>query len=165
MAQVWVEVASPVGPLTLVGDGRSLTGVWFEGHRPSTGTVDRPDGVQAGDDPVLAAAADQLAEYFSGGRTVFDLPVQARGTAFQHRVWAALREIPYGETVGYGDIARRLGLGPAASRAVGLANGANPVSVVVPCHRVIGADGTLTGYGGGLERKRFLLDLERGALF
>ena len=85
--------------------------------------------------------------------------------AFQHRVWTALRTVPYGQTVSYGDIARRLDLGPGASRAVGLANGANPLSIVVPCHRVIGADGSLTGYGGGLERKRFLLDLESDQLF
>jgi methylated-DNA-[protein]-cysteine S-methyltransferase len=108
----------------------------------------------------LAAAARQLTEYFAGQRTEFDLPLEMAGTDFQRRVWAALREIPYGETVSYGELARGLGQA-SASRAVGLANGKNPFAVVVPCHRVVGSDGSLTGYGGGLDRKRFLLALEQ----
>ncbi len=103
----------------------------------------------------------QLKEYFAAERQAFELPLAARGSGFQHRVWAELEKIPYGETVSYGQIAGRLGLPPGGSRAVGLANGSNPISIVVPCHRVIGADGSLTGYGGGLDRKRYLLDLER----
>lgn len=157
---IWTVVDSPVGPLTLVGDGHALTGVSFDA-RPH----DIRDGRRADDDEVLSAAAVQLGEYFARTRLRFDLPTAAPGTAFQRRVWAALCRIPYGQTATYGDVARRLGLGPAASRAVGLANGANPLSIVVPCHRVIGADGSLTGYGGGLERKQFLLDLERDQLF
>ncbi len=107
--------------------------------------------------------ATQLDEYFAGARTAFDLPLRASGTEFQLRVWGALREIPYGETSTYGQLATRIGHDGAA-RAVGVANGQNPIAVIVPCHRVIGADGTLTGFGGGLERKRLLLDLEAGAL-
>jgi methylated-DNA-[protein]-cysteine S-methyltransferase len=159
---------TPVGELLLTTDGQALTGVWFERHRDGgdarpaalVGSGRRDDG-----HPVLAAARGQLGEYFSRERRGFDLPLAASGSAFQHRVWAALLEIPYGTTVSYGEVARRLGLPPGASRAVGLANGANPVSVVVPCHRVVGADGSLTGYGGGLDRKRHLLDLERDLLF
>jgi methylated-DNA-[protein]-cysteine S-methyltransferase len=115
------------------------------------------------DDEAFAAAREQLAAYFAGERTDFDLPVTATGTPFQHEVWQALTEIPYGTTWSYGELARHIGK-PAAVRAVGLANGRNHVSIVVPCHRVVGANGSLTGYGGGIERKRFLLDLERGAL-
>jgi methylated-DNA-[protein]-cysteine S-methyltransferase len=114
---------------------------------------------------VLVRTRQQLEEYFAGTRTEFDLPLAPTGTGFQLRVWQALTEIPYGRTESYGHVAARLGLVPGASRAVGLANGANPISIVVPCHRVIGANGSLTGYGGGLDRKRFLLDLEQGSLF
>jgi methylated-DNA-[protein]-cysteine S-methyltransferase len=114
---------------------------------------------------VLRAARDQLAGYFEGTRTEFDLPVEPDGTEFQRRVWQALRTIPYGKTASYGEIAASLGLKPGASRAVGTANGANPIPIVVPCHRVIGADGSLTGYGGGLDRKQMLLQLEAPALF
>ncbi len=103
----------------------------------------------------------QLEEYFAGDRTTFDIPLAAEGAPFEREVWHALEEIPYGETVSYGEIARRVGQ-PTAARAVGTANGRNPIAVIVPCHRVIGADGSLTGYGGGLERKRLLLELERG---
>ncbi|HYM67200.1 MAG TPA: methylated-DNA--[protein]-cysteine S-methyltransferase, partial [Patescibacteria group bacterium] len=104
----------------------------------------------------------QLGEYFAGRRTDFDVPLEMEGTPFQLRVWEALREIGYGETISYGELARRIG-NPSASRAVGMANGCNPIAVIVPCHRVIGANGTLTGYGGGVERKRLLLDLEARA--
>jgi methylated-DNA-[protein]-cysteine S-methyltransferase len=164
---VWTVLDSPVGALLLTGDGRALTGVFFEPHR--AGTDPRPDAARAttrdDDEPVLRRAVEQLGEYFAGTRTSFDLPLHPHGSGFQQRVWSALLEIGYGETASYGDVARRLGLLPSASRAVGSANGSNPISIVVPCHRVIGADGSLTGYGGGLERKRFLLGLEQGALF
>jgi methylated-DNA-[protein]-cysteine S-methyltransferase len=164
----WTHLDTPVGQLLLTTDGAALTGVWFERHRD--GDDGRPSAAlraAARDDghPVLVAARTQLGEYFARERRAFDLPLAPAGTAFQHRVWDALLEIPYGATASYGDIARRLGLPLTASRAVGLANGSNPVSIVVPCHRVIGADGSLTGYGGGLDRKRFLLDLERDLLF
>ena len=109
-------------------------------------------------------AIEQLDEYFSGERQDFDLPLAVAGTTFQQRVWAALREIPYGETESYGELAARIG-SPGASRAVGLANGRNPIGIIVPCHRVIGASGSLTGYGGGIERKRQLLDMEREVLW
>lgn len=150
-------VDSPLGPLTLRATDGVLSGLWMTDHRhgpdaAALGTAD-PDG--------LPAAREQLAAYFAGTLTVFDLPLASRGTDFQQRVWTALRDIPYGETATYGELAATLGR-PTATRAVGLANGRNPISIVVPCHRVVGADGTLTGYGGGLERKRHLLDLERG---
>jgi methylated-DNA-[protein]-cysteine S-methyltransferase len=162
---VWTLLPSPIGELLLIGDGAALTSVWFPSGDgapadPPPGAGERDDG-----DPVLAEAARQLTEYFAGRRTDFDLPLVTGGTPFQQRVWGALRDIPYGTTTSYGEIARRLGLHGGASRAVGLASGSNPISIVIPCHRVIGADGSLTGFGGGLDRKRFLLDLERGALF
>jgi len=164
----WTHLDTPVGRLLLTTDGAALTGVWFERHRD--GGDDRPSAAARAaerddDHRVLVAARTQLGEYFARERRVFDLPLAAAGTAFQQRVWTALLDIPYGVTASYGDIARRLGLPLTASRAVGLANGSNPVSIVVPCHRVIGADGSLTGYGGGLDRKRYLLDLERNLLF
>jgi methylated-DNA-[protein]-cysteine S-methyltransferase len=115
---------------------------------------------RSADEP-FADVRRQLCEYFDGERDAFDLPLEMSGTPFQRRVWQALQQIPYGETTTYGELARRMGR-PAASRAVGLANGRNPIAVIVPCHRVIGSDGSLTGYGGGLERKRLLLDLEAG---
>lgn len=153
-----LRVDSPVGPLRLSSDGTHLTGVWYETHRHG------PEDVGAEVDPadapaVLTEAARQLAEYFAGERSDFDLPVAASGTAFQERVWAALGEIPYGQTWSYGELAEAVG-SPGAARAVGLANGRNPVSIVVPCHRVVGANGAITGYGGGVERKQILLDLE-----
>jgi methylated-DNA-[protein]-cysteine S-methyltransferase len=164
----WTHLDTPVGRLLLTTDGAALAGVWFERHRD--GADARPSSASQSaarddDHPVLAAARSQLEEYFARERRFFDLPLALAGTAFQRRVWNALLGIPYGATTSYGDIARRLGLPLTASRAVGLANGSNPVSIVVPCHRVIGADGSLTGYGGGLDRKRFLLDLERDLLF
>ncbi|HLQ56184.1 MAG TPA: methylated-DNA--[protein]-cysteine S-methyltransferase [Streptosporangiaceae bacterium] len=155
-------VASPIGPLTLVAAGGTLTGVYMDAQRHLPGTVARarPAGRDGPDAAPLAAAARELAEYFAGERTEFDLPLAMAGTDFQRRVWAALREIPYGETVSYGELARGIGK-ESASRAVGLANGKNPVAIIVPCHRVVGSDGSLTGYGGGLDRKRFLLALEQ----
>lgn len=152
-------IESPIGPLTLVGDASTLCAVYLTAHRPAPG----PErfGPRDPDHPLLALAAAQLAEYFAGRRTVFEIPLDtACGTPFQRRVWAALREIPYGATWSYGELARHIGQ-PTASRAVGLANGRNPISIIVPCHRVIGSTGSLTGYGGGLDRKQHLLALER----
>ncbi|MCK0113714.1 methylated-DNA--[protein]-cysteine S-methyltransferase [Ornithinimicrobium sp. F0845] len=154
-----IVVDSPIEELTLVSDGSALTGVYMAVHRHTdrTGWGDR---VVLGDAPeVLRSAATQLSAYFTGGRTEFDLPLAPRGTDFQRQVWALLLTIPYGTTSSYGELAARLG-SPGASRAVGLANGRNPISIVVPCHRVVGSTGQLTGYGGGIERKRTLLALE-----
>ncbi len=147
---------TPVGPLLLTASDDALTGLWF-GVRPVAG--ERYDA-----HPVLRAAAAQVREYFAGERRAFDLALAPEGTAFQRAVWEQLRLIPYGTTISYGELARRVG-SPKASRAVGLANGRNPISIVVPCHRVIGANGALTGFGGGMDAKRTLLDLESGALF
>ncbi|MFI7383670.1 methylated-DNA--[protein]-cysteine S-methyltransferase [Streptomyces sp. NPDC049813] len=151
-------IDSPYGPLTLVAADGALCGLYMteQRHRPAEETF----GVR--DERPFGAVIDQLTAYFQGELTTFDLPLNLRGTPFQRRVWEELRHIPYGETRTYGELAAALG-NPAASRAVGLANGKNPVGVIVPCHRVIGAGGGLTGYGGGLERKRRLLDFERGA--
>lgn len=148
---------SPVDSLLLTAEEDSLTGIYFASgkHPPAIGE----DWKEQPRHPVLRAAKKQLDEYFAGRRRRFDLPLAPQGTPFQLAVWQALRDIPYGETRSYGDIARRIGR-PKAMRAVGAANGANPISIVVPCHRVIGADGTLTGYGGGLPRKQKLLVLE-----
>jgi methylated-DNA-[protein]-cysteine S-methyltransferase len=148
---------SPIGELTLVGDGESLTGLYMTEHRHR-----QPLAAGARRDPAaFADARHQLDAYFAGERTTFDLPLQMEGTEFQREVWTALLDIGYGQTESYGELAQRIGR-PDAVRAVGLANGRNPISIVVPCHRVIGASGSLTGYGGGLERKRFLLELEAG---
>ena len=143
---------SPVGRLLLAGDPQGLTLISF----PSGSRTERPAPGWRQDDGVLAAAISQLAEYFAGTRQTFSLPLRPTGTAFQLSVWAALREIPFGATLSYGELARRIGR-PSAARAVGAANGANPLPIVVPCHRVIGADASLTGFGGGLDTKRFLL--------
>lgn len=150
--------STPVGRLVLVARGDALVGVWMEDQRHHPGVLAYGEGAPV-DDPVLTAAAQQLEEYFAGRRTEFDLPLAPEGTEFQRRVWAELLQIPFGETVTYGELARRLG-DPNGSRAVGLANGRNPIGIVIPCHRVVGAAGDLTGYGGGLPRKRLLLDLE-----
>ncbi|HYJ75829.1 MAG TPA: methylated-DNA--[protein]-cysteine S-methyltransferase [Kineosporiaceae bacterium] len=164
----WTLLPTPVGELLLTTDGDALTAVFFERHRG--GHDERPlslarGGVRDDEHPVLAAATTQLGEYFARERQVFDLPLAPAGTVFQQRVWQALLDIPYGATTSYGEIARRLGQPPGASRAVGLANGSNPISIIIPCHRVVGSDGSLTGYGGGLDRKRYLLDLEGQLLF
>jgi methylated-DNA-[protein]-cysteine S-methyltransferase len=144
---------SPIGRLLLTCDGTALTGLYMEPSRKAQST----DGwVEDATVPPLAAAVRQLTEYFAGSRRDFDLPLRLQGTDFQQRVWRELTEIPFGETWSYGKLARRIDK-PSASRAVGLANGQNPISIIVPCHRVIGADGSLTGYGGGLERKSWLL--------
>lgn len=150
---------SPIGRLLLISDGTALTGLYTEPSRKAQST----DGwaKDAGIKP-LAATARQLSEYFAGSRREFDVPLRLQGTEFQTRVWHELLDIPYGVTYSYGQLAKRLG-NPNAPRAVGFANGRNPISIIVPCHRVIGADGSLTGYGGGIEHKRWLLEHE-GAL-
>jgi methylated-DNA-[protein]-cysteine S-methyltransferase len=152
---------SPVGPLTLVTREGGLAGVYMtqQRHLPAQETFG--PRVAVTDVPVLARTAEQLAAYFAGDITDFDIDLSTAGTPFQLRVWTALRDIPYGETVSYGELAAALGR-PTASRAVGLANGKNPISIIVPCHRVVGADGSMTGYGGGVERKRWLLSFEGG---
>lgn len=160
-ATLYDIVPSPIGELLLVGDGDALTGL----HFPSSpgGSVTPPAGPGwRRDRPALAPAADQIAAYFAGELRSFDLPLAPAGTAFQRSVWDALTAIPYGETTSYGELAATLGR-PGSARAVGAANGRNPIAIVVPCHRVIGADRTLTGYAGGLDAKRTLLHLE-GAL-
>jgi methylated-DNA-[protein]-cysteine S-methyltransferase len=153
-ATLYTTTDSPIGELLLTGDGAALAGLYMQAGRPK-----RIDPSWRRSDAAFAAAVAQLGEYFAGERREFDLPLAPRGAAFQLRAWEALREIPYGETVTYGEQARRIGH-PDAARAVGAANGRNPIAVIVPCHRVIGANGSLTGFGGGLERKRLLLDLE-----
>ncbi|MCU1356994.1 MAG: methylated-DNA/protein-cysteinemethyltransferase [Acidimicrobiales bacterium] len=157
VADRFAVIPSPVGDLILTGTGPTLAGCWFTGP---TSTTNPGAGLER-DDDAFADAAGQLGEYFGGTRRSFDLELTPVGTEFQLRVWTQLRTIPYGETWSYGQMAVGLGA-PNASRAVGLANGRNPHSIIVPCHRVIGADGSLTGYGGGMDRKRFLLDLEAG---
>ena len=148
-------IESPVGDLLLIGDEQRLHGLHMQGGRRPAAVA---PGWKSAREP-FAAAREQLAEYFGGERTEFDLPLAPVGTQFQEQVWGALRGIPYGRTASYGEIARGIGH-PTASRAVGMANGSNPISIFVPCHRVIGTDGKLTGYAGGVERKRFLLQLE-----
>jgi methylated-DNA-[protein]-cysteine S-methyltransferase len=155
---LYSTIDSPLGELLLVGDGRVLQGLYMQEGRTAR-PVDRD--WEAAEEPFAEVRA-QLDDYFAGRRTTFDLPLELSGTAFQRRVWRALQDIPYGETISYGEQAGRIGR--ADPRAVGQANGRNPISVIVPCHRVIGADGSLTGYGGGVERKRFLLELEAGVL-
>lgn len=154
-------VASPIGDLRVGVSGAHVTRIEFSPFDPMPESGETQ--VAAADERVLDAAQQQLAEYFAGQRSDFDLPLAPAGTTFQHQVWDQLVLLGHGETATYAQIAHRLGRTNAASRAVGLANGRNPIPVVIPCHRVIGADGTLTGYAGGLERKRILLDLERGS--
>ena len=157
---VCVRYAGPLGPMLLAASDRGLAGVWFEGQRHGPENVPWPE---APDHPVLQQAMRQLGEYFAGTRTQFALPLDlGLGTAFQQSVWQALLAIPPGGTTSYAELGRRLGR-PQAARAVGAAVGRNPVSIVVPCHRVVGSAGALTGYAGGLERKTALLRLE-GAL-
>lgn len=148
---------SPVGPLLVAGDGERLHLISFPGGRRAR----QPDRDWRRDDRAFTEAFAQLRAYFAGSLTRFDLPLRFAGTDFQNKVWSALRDIPFGETISYGELARRIGR-PGASRAVGAANGANPLPIVAPCHRVVGADGSLTGFGGGVETKRYLLNHERG---
>lgn len=148
-------IDSPIGPLTLAGKDGKLSHLLMldHSHAPSRTGWTR-------DDTAFPDVVEQLAAYFAGDLTEFDLTYEMAGTDFQRRVWAALLTIPYGQTRSYGQLASQIG-SPTASRAVGLANGRNPISIIVPCHRVIGSNGSLTGYGGGIDRKRALLDLER----
>ncbi|MEV5238610.1 methylated-DNA--[protein]-cysteine S-methyltransferase [Streptomyces cinnamoneus] len=158
MSRVHTVIDSPYGELTLVAADGVLCGLYMTGqrHRPPEESFGERD-----DEGPFPEAARQLAAYFAGDTTRFDLPLRLDGTPFQRRVWEALRQIPYGQTLSYGELAARIG-SPGASRAVGLANGKNPIGIIVPCHRVIGSTGSLTGYGGGLDRKRRLLAFERG---
>jgi methylated-DNA-[protein]-cysteine S-methyltransferase len=151
-------MASPVGTLTLVASDKGLTAILWENDDPNRvrlGTMVTNDS-----HPILVEAERQLIDYFAGRRTAFTLPLAFEGTSFQQEVWAALLTIPFGETRSYGEIAHQIGR-PSASRAVGAANGRNPISIIAPCHRVIGANGTLTGFAGGLEAKAWLLEMER----
>ena len=155
-ASYFSELDSPVGPLLLRGDGEVLTGLYMQEqrHRPEL-----PDGVER-NDQAFRLVREQLRAYFAGKLREFALVLAGEGTAFQRKVWRALCKIPFGETESYGGLAKRIG-NSNASRAVGLANGKNPIGIIVPCHRVVGANGSLTGYGGGLERKQWLLEHER----
>jgi len=159
MSVIHTTMSSPVGPLLLAAGDDGLRLIEFPDPRHP---MPPADDWSEGDNDVLAATRGQLEEYFDGTRRAFDLPLAPRGTSFQRGVWHALATIPYGATISYRDLAERIGK-PSAMRAVGAANGRNPLPIVVPCHRVIGADGSLTGFGGGLPTKRFLLQLE-GAL-
>jgi methylated-DNA-[protein]-cysteine S-methyltransferase len=150
---------SPVGALFLTSNGEAITELFMEKHKGEP----KPINKWRRDDNLFREAADQLRAYFAGELTDFDLPLATTGAPFQQRVWAELRKIPYGSTVSYGELARRMG-SPKASRAVGAANGGNPISIIIPCHRVIGSNGKLTGYGGGIERKKFLLEFEAETL-
>ena len=158
----WTVIDSPVGELRLVEHDGALTQIEFWPFRDHDG---HPRGTRDDAQPLLVETARQLRAYFDRDLKEFDLPLAPVGTEFQQRVWQLLREIGYGETSSYGELAHRLGKSNAASRAVGLANGANPIPIVIPCHRVIGANGTLTGYAGGIERKQTLLEIEQHALF
>jgi methylated-DNA-[protein]-cysteine S-methyltransferase len=155
-------VDSPIGPLLLAGNGETLSVVGFSRGKKSR--VAEPDWERR--DSAFGQARRELAEYFDGRRQRFDVALSPEGTEFQLAVWSALRDIPYGTTCSYLEVAQRIGK-PTATRAVGTANGSNPLPIIVPCHRVIGADGSLTGFGGGIETKRFLLELEhsRSGLF
>jgi methylated-DNA-[protein]-cysteine S-methyltransferase len=155
----WDTMSSPIGMLLLTGTKEGLTGLYMETGGPESSAV--MSAVR--DTTAFAEAKRQLQEYFAGTRRTFELPLQPEGTPFQRLVWEELRNIPYGTTISYQELATRVGAEKAV-RPVGAANGANPIPIIIPCHRVIGSDGSLTGYGGGLERKRWLLDLEAGQL-
>jgi methylated-DNA-[protein]-cysteine S-methyltransferase len=155
----WCRRETPLGTVRMAARGGALVGMWFDGQKYDARAGD--DWREAPDDPVLREAARQLDEYFAGERARFDLALAPDGTPFQQRVWRAVAEVPAGATTSYGEIARRLGC-PTSVRAVGAAIGRNPLIVVVPCHRILGAGGALTGYAGGLERKVALLELEGG---
>ena len=159
---MWTVMDSPVGDLRIVEHDGAITAIEFAPYPDLDG---RPRGDRDDENPLLVEARRQLRAYFDRDLEEFDLPLAPAGTSFQMAVWEQLRLIGYGETASYGQIAHRLGHTNAASRAVGLANGRNPIPIVVPCHRVIGADGSLTGYAGGMERKQTLLELEQDALF
>jgi methylated-DNA-[protein]-cysteine S-methyltransferase len=156
---VYQEIDSPVGRLRLIAGDSALVGIWFEHGRDAARGV---PGLTRGSNTIIERTRAQLGEYFAGARREFDLPLEPRGTEFQRRVWQRLTRIPYGDTTTYGALAAELG-NAKGSRAVGLANGSNPIPIVIPCHRVIGADGSLTGFGGGLPIKAMLLQLECAA--
>ena len=160
---MWTVLPSPIGDLRIIERDAQISAIEFSPFRPPADG--RPLGAEDGAHPVLVEAVRQLRAYFAGDLTEFDVPLAPRGTDFQQRVWTQLSTIGYGQTASYGEIAGRLGMTNAASRAVGLANGRNPIPIVIPCHRVIGANGTLTGYAGGIQRKQTLLELEQDALF
>ena len=174
---MWTTLDSPAGPIRVIAEDGAVTAIEFISDPPEDASprssmrvaaersAGRPLGDRVDDDPVLAEAARQLRAYFARELKEFDLPLRPAGTAFQQRVWAQLQEIGYGETMSYGQIAARLGLTPGASRAVGAANGRNPIGIVIPCHRVVGSTGSLSGYAGGVERKQLLLGLEQSSLF
>ena len=174
---MWTLIDSPGGPVRIIAQQGAITAIEFTAAPPADAaprssmrvaadrSAGRPVGDRADDDPLLAAAARQLTAYFARELKDFDLPLQPDGTAFQQRVWTELRKIGYGETASYGEIAARLGMNSGASRAVGAANGRNPIGIVIPCHRVVGSKGLLSGYAGGIERKQLLLELETAALF
>jgi len=152
-AQYWGYLDTQMGPIMITAEDQGITSLNFHDQQPHQETPQ----------PHIDTCKQQLQEYFAGQRTEFDLPLAAPGTAFQQQVWLALRTIPYGQTCSYGDIARKIN-NPKAVRAVGAANGMNPIAIIVPCHRIIGTNGTLTGYAGGLERKSWLLSLENPQL-
>ncbi|HRK57871.1 MAG TPA: methylated-DNA--[protein]-cysteine S-methyltransferase [Burkholderiaceae bacterium] len=152
---------SPLGPITLAAQGHALTGLWFD--TPPVAAAERGSWLEDAHHPVLMQARQQLEAYFAGERKHFDLELAPQGSAFQQTVWAALREVGFGQTATYGQLARAIGK-PRAARAVGAAVGANPLSIVIGCHRIIGSDGSLTGYAGGLTRKMALLDIENRGL-
>lgn len=177
---MWTVLDSPVGDVRVVADGTAVVAVHFlderagpaEGRSAASSAAraaaranQLPAGERADANPLLRRCVEELESYFAGDLEDFDVPLQPRGTPFQLSVWEQLRAIGYGETATYGDVARRLGLTASASRAVGLANGSNPLPIMIPCHRVVGSKGALTGYAGGVQRKQLLLDLERGSLF
>ena len=174
---MWTMVDSPAGPIRVIAHRDHVTAIEFTGAVPADATprssmrvaaeraAGRPVGDRNDDDPLLTEASRQLTAYFDRRLREFDLPLEPGGTAFQERVWEQLQKIAYGETATYGEIAGRLGMSPGASRAVGAANGRNPIGIVIPCHRVVGSAGSLSGYAGGVERKQLLLRLEQEALF
>jgi len=156
LSSVHTAVDSPIGELHLFADENGLTGLYMNTHRDELPKV---TSVEVSENPFMAQAAQELQEYFAGNRKEFSVVVDPHGTAFQMRVWKELLNIPAGKTISYGELAKRLG-DPLLTRAVGTANGQNPISIIIPCHRVIGANGHLTGYGGGIDKKRWLLDHE-----
>lgn len=156
----YAAIATPLGTMRLATDGRTILELEFD--RPLVASP--PPSLSAGAQRLADEVRDRLEAYFAGQRVGFDVPLAPSGSPFQQAVWSALRDIPHGETVSYGEIARRIGR-PSAVRAVGAANGRNPIAILIPCHRVIGTNGTLTGYAGGLDRKRWLLALEAPAPF
>jgi methylated-DNA-[protein]-cysteine S-methyltransferase len=174
---MWTSIDSPAGPVRIIAHEGAITAVEFTELDPTGATprssvaqavvrsAGRPVGDRDDTDPLLVEAARQLRAYFDRELKDFDLPLRPSGTPFQQRVWDELRRIGYGETATYGEIAARLGLHRGASRAVGAANGRNPIGIVIPCHRVVGVKGSLSGYAGGVERKQLLLQLEQDALF